>query len=107
MISPAAAVFEIEPAKVLHGAAARIGVVADSDTQVRVAWALAEAGRATATRNATRINLIGLFPSVGKQRVAVLAALVRELGDRGHPVVVVAFQLPELGADPTAGPLTE
>jgi hypothetical protein len=50
LISPPLAVFEIAPAKVLHGAVRLHGLASSPtpETHVRVAWAEAEAGSASA-----------------------------------------------------------
>src|SRR5712675_548714 len=52
-ISPQAAVFEIAPAKVLHGAVRLHGLASSPtpDTQVRVAWAWAGADAKNGVRN--------------------------------------------------------
>src|SRR4051794_20156157 len=52
LISPPLAVFEIAPANVLHGAVRLHGLTSSPtpDTHVRVAWAEAEAGRASGIR---------------------------------------------------------
>src|SRR5438105_15439220 len=42
----------------------------------------------------------GISHLVVEQRVAVLAALVGELGDRGYPLVVVRLHLPQRLLDP-------
>src|SRR5439155_11918718 len=42
-----------------------------------------------------------------EQRVAVLAPLVGELGDRGHPLVVVSLDLSQSCPDPAGRPLAE
>jgi hypothetical protein len=54
LISPPAAVFEIAPANVLHGAVRLHGLASSPtpDTHVRVAWALAN-GAMTSTTTAT------------------------------------------------------
>ena len=57
LISPPVAVFEIAPAKVLHGAVRLHGLASSPtpETQVRVAWAWAEVARSSAVLAATRI----------------------------------------------------
>src|ERR1700732_372616 len=56
-ISPPAAVFEIAPAKVLHGAVRLHGLASSPtpETQVRVAWALAGAAQSRGISAAPRI----------------------------------------------------
>ncbi len=48
-------------------------------------------------------DVLGQGRLVLEQRVAVLAALVGELGDRGHALVVVGLDLAELRADAAGG----
>src|SRR5262244_2118401 len=61
LISPSGAVFEIAPAKVLHGAVRLHGLASSPtpDTQVRVAWALAGAAYMLKTRGtANKIDVV-------------------------------------------------
>src|SRR5882757_7071246 len=58
LISPAAAVFEIAPAKVLQGAVRLQGLASSPtpETQVRVAWALAGAAAKNGSNEANKAN---------------------------------------------------
>src|SRR4051812_18573509 len=59
LISPPAAVFEIAPANVLHGAVRLQGFASSPtpETHVLVAWAEAEAGIASARRTSAKASL--------------------------------------------------
>src|SRR5262245_46290936 len=62
LISPPAAVFEIAPAKVLHGAVRLHGLTSSPrpDTHVRVAWACASEVKNTQTANTTKAHRASL-----------------------------------------------
>src|SRR4029077_11245810 len=63
LISPPAAVLEIAPAKVLHGAVRLTGLASSAtpDTHVRVAWACASEAKDTQTANTVKTLKAILF----------------------------------------------
>ena len=71
LISPPAAVFEIAPANVLHGAVRLHGLTSSPtpETQVRVAWAEAAAGMTSASSAISRADLMRLLVTTGRAYV--------------------------------------
>src|SRR3954454_22011976 len=66
LISPAAAVLEIAPAKVLHGAVRLHGLASSPtpETHVRVAWACAAA--AVSARMAQTVSVLFMLPPLAR-----------------------------------------
>src|SRR5215210_8358175 len=98
LISPLGAVFEIAPAKVLHGAVRLHGLASSPtpETHVRVAWADAEAGIASAMRASAGAILARRRAGVIDRPYAPKTTRAMGWGARNGSVRLPVFQLPSV-----------